>query len=105
LHTLAVPAEGIASRRHDYAVRLHRADGGGRFEVWTSSERERLPRVRVPLLHPNPDVVLDLGAAFNAVYDLGRFDRRINYRNEPNPPLSESDAAWADALLREAGRR
>jgi hypothetical protein len=30
---------------------------------------------------------------------------RIDYRPEPVPRLGEADGRWADALLREAGRR
>jgi hypothetical protein len=38
-------------------------------------------------------------------YDRGRYAHRLDYRREPVPPLSPEDAAWADARLRQQGRR
>ena len=31
--------------------------------------------------------------------------RDIDYSEDPDPPLTGDDARWADALLREQGRR
>ncbi len=89
----------------DYLVCLHRAGSGASFEVWPRSVRDRLPRFRVPLTDGHPDVVLDLQAAFDRAYDEGAFGRLVDYHSEPNPPLRQADVDWADALLREAGRR
>jgi hypothetical protein len=41
----------------------------------------------------------------NAAYMNGRYGEDIDYRKEPEPPLSAADAAWADAMLREKGLR
>ena len=30
---------------------------------------------------------------------------RLDYHREPGPPLDDADAAWADALLKAAGKR
>jgi hypothetical protein len=59
----------------------------------------------VPLLAPDPDAGLDLGAATQAIYDEAAYDLSIDYRQPPDPPLAGDDAAWADALLREQGLR
>ncbi len=38
--------------------------------------------------------------------DMGNgYDDDLDYRQEPEPPLSAEDVAWADDLLRKAGRR
>jgi hypothetical protein len=37
-------------------------------------------------------------------YENGRYDS-LDYRIPPEPPLDPPDAAWADELLRAAGRR
>jgi hypothetical protein len=50
-------------------------------------------------------VPLDLNAVLPAAYDHGAYDLSVDYRKEPDPPLSGEDAAWADALLRERGLR
>jgi hypothetical protein len=38
-------------------------------------------------------------------YLNGAYFRTINYRFDPIPPLSPDDAAWADQLLKAAGKR
>jgi hypothetical protein len=35
------------------------------------------------------------------MYDRGGYSLRLDYRQEPAPPLRADDAAWADRLLRE----
>lgn len=88
----------------DYLVCLHRAHSDT-CQVWPASLRESLPEVRVPLAGEDPDVILDLQAAFTHCYDAGAYARTLDYRAEPDPPLDPADAAWADALLREKGLR
>lgn len=104
-HTVAPPRERLL--RHstwDYLVSLHRG-GRNRFEVWTFTVRQRLPRFSVPLANGDPDVVLDLQAVFDRCYDAGGYARRVDYRREPPTPLQGDDATWAAALLREKGLR
>jgi hypothetical protein len=67
--------------------------------------REPLPCIPVPLAGQDPDVLLDLQVAANRVYREGPYRRMVDYGAEPDPPLTEEDAAWADALLRAAGLR
>ena len=58
----------------------------------------------IPLRPTDRDVPLDLQAIFEQCYRNGGYDD-IDYRSEPDPPLSAEDAAWADALLRNQGKR
>jgi hypothetical protein len=74
-------------------------------EVWATTLRQRLPRVRVPLADGDADVVLDLQSVFDRCYDEGAYARRLDYRRDPPAPLAEHDLAWATTLLREPGRR
>ncbi len=103
-YTLAAPAVQLLERPHHFLTCLHRA-GGHRFEMWPSLLTSRLPRVAVPLSAGAGDIAIDLQEGINAVYEDGLFDRRLNYEAEPIPPLSPEDAAWADELLRAAGKR
>jgi hypothetical protein len=102
-HTVGVPQAQGPGR--EYIVSLHRGDGAWRFETWAFGVRDRLPRVAVPLTAQLPDVPLDLQTVIDVVYDEGRYGETLNYTQEPEPPLSATDAAWADALLRQAGYR
>lgn len=105
-HTVAAPRQGLLLRGiWDYLVCLHRGGQGGRFEVWATTLRQRLPRIRVPLDHGEPDIVLDMQAVFDRCYDEGAYARRLDYRGDPLTPLSEADRTWAAALLHERPRQ
>jgi hypothetical protein len=105
-HTVAVPAIALQEREHwDYLICLHRSGHGEEFEVWLNSVRQRLPRIAIPLDVGVPDVALNLQAVLDRCYHESAFDRRIDYRKDPVPPLRAADAAWADALLRANGLR
>jgi hypothetical protein len=89
-----------------YYVVLSRADRRPTVHVWPIALQDKLPVLPVPLLEPDPDVPLDLGATVASVYERGAYGRQIDYRQPPPPPpLSEEEAIWADKLLREKGLR
>jgi len=105
-HTVAVPKQAVERRgAYDYLVCLHRATERYRYEFWPFALRDRLPRIAVPLDVDMSDAVLELQPALAWAYDNGGFEGTIDYRQPPTPPLSESESAWADGLLREAGYR
>ncbi|MFQ5857966.1 MAG: DUF4058 family protein [Anaerolineae bacterium] len=84
-----------------YYVTLGRAQRRPVVEVWPLRLQEPLPTVPVPLLPPDPDVPLDLGAAVAAIYERGAYDLRIDYRQPPPlPPLLPEDEAWVHERLR-----
>ena len=79
----------------DYYVYLSRFTNRPYTDIWPIGLRERLPVVPVPLLPPDPDVLLDLQRAVDACYELVRYERLLDYTaTPPPPPLSEGDAAW-----------
>jgi hypothetical protein len=68
--------------------------------VWPIQLADRLPVLPVPLLEPDPDVPLDLGAVVASVYERGAYASQINYQQPPPPPaLSKPEADWLEALL------
>jgi len=76
-----------------------------RYEVYRMPLREGLPAIRVPLRRGDPDVALNLQALVDRAYRAGGYGRPINYRSDCTPPLDAADAAWADQLLKAAGKR
>ena len=105
-HRAAVAQESLLSEGHwDYLVCLHRSGESDSVVVWPRTVQERLPRISIPLSSGEPDLVLDLQTVLDRFYDEGRVLRRINYQEEPIPPLRPEDAAWADALLKKKGFR
>ena len=77
-------------REAHYFVMLSRGD---RFktEVWAMTVRDKLPVVPIPLKSPDPDVRLDIGAAFNEVYSRSRYELSVRYDVEPPPPAFSAD--------------
>jgi hypothetical protein len=104
--TVAVPSASLRRQgTWDYLTCLHRSGQGARYEVWPTTVRQRLPRIAVPLAPGESDLVLDLQAMLTRCYAEGAYDRRIDYRREPVPSLSDEDARWAETLLCEQGVR
>jgi hypothetical protein len=88
-----------------YYLYLSRADKRQDIGIWPIDLAAPLPVVPVPLLHPDPDVPLDLQQAVAAVYDASHYELLLNYGAEPDVPLPAAQANWADRLLREKGLR
>lgn len=82
-----------------YYVYLSRYERRPRTEIWAIRLQDALPRVPVPLLRPDPDVVLDLQAAVDACFALVGYERLLDYTVEPPGALSEADRAWARESL------
>jgi hypothetical protein len=72
----------------DYILLLNRGDTGDYrlSEIWPVALNEALPLLPVPLLSPDPDVTLDLGAATQSVYARAGYDWRIDYHQSVPPP-------------------
>jgi hypothetical protein len=83
-----------------YYVVLSREERRPYVDVWPIQLADSLPTIRVPLLEPDPDAALDLGAVVAAVYERGGYATLIDYSQPPPPPLTEAEAAWPDEYLR-----
>jgi hypothetical protein len=85
-----------------YYVVLSRSDRRPHMAVWPIQLMDRLPMVPVPLLEPDPDAPLDLGAAVANVYERGAYAAQIDYRETPPAPaLSADEADWLASLRQE----
>lgn len=91
-------------RRTPYLACVRRAWTPWRWELYPINARRPLPRVPVPLREKEAQVILDLQPLIERAYVAGGHDD-IDYRRPPEPPLEGEDAAWADSLLKVAGRR
>jgi hypothetical protein len=102
---LAVPEDRLpTSCRKTYLVCTRRANRPDVAELYPILLRKALPNVPIPLRPRDKDVVLQLQPLLDACYRDGRYDRQ-NYRLDPTPRLGDSDARWADELLRGKGLR
>lgn len=89
----------------DYRVLISRGDRRPRADLLPFSVQDPIPTFELPLRPGERGPVVDLRAALDSVYGNGSFDLRLDYRQEPVPPLAGDTATWADALLRAAGLR
>jgi len=103
---LAAVVETLAP---DYLVLLNRSalrQGNWMdYTLYPVRLREPLPCIPVPLAGQDPDVLLDLQVAANRVHREGPYVRAVDYSADPEPPLNEADAAWADERLRAVSLR
>ena len=71
----------------EYILLVNRAQQGDEriSEIWPVALNEPLSYLPIPLLAPDPDILLDLDDMMQAVYQRGAYSRRINY-HQPIPP-------------------
>ena len=82
-----------------YYLFLSRARRRPLTDVWAIALDQPLPRIGVPLLPGDKDVVLDLQAAFTDVYDSIGYDLLLRYEEPPDVPLADEAAAWARSQI------
>jgi len=70
-----------------------------KHELYGTMLTKRLPRIRLPMLPDDRDLVLDVQALVNRVFDRC-FDGQIDYQLDPHVPLSDADRHWLDQLLK-----
>lgn len=93
-------------RGYDYLIVVSRGSHRSPrldLELFGFAVRDALPGVPVPLLEPDPDVVLDLAWAFRRAYETGPYRKILRYDLPPDPPLEAGDADWARQLLEARG--
>ena len=75
-------------------------------DLYAFGIRQSIPDFVLPLAQDAEGVAVNLNAVVGQVYTDGSYDLDIDYGPEPpEPPLSDADRAWLDALLREQGLR
>lgn len=104
-HTVAVEVERLNPREQpwDYIICATRAWMGWQKEVYRCGLRERLPTVRIPLRPGDMDVPLAIQPMIDRCFRTGRYWQVSHDPSDLRPKLSEADAEWARALLKEAG--
>ncbi|MCS6846311.1 MAG: DUF4058 family protein, partial [Anaerolineae bacterium] len=92
------PAECDAARCR-YMVGVSRATDRSRYELYPIALADVLPRFRVPLRPPDPDVPLDLQAVFSRCYDEGAYGDLLDYTQPPATVLTESERSFVAQRL------
>ena len=89
---------------HYYAL-ISRPERRPECQVYTWTVRQPLPVIPIPLKVPDPDVHVDVAAAFRTAYERGRYERLVQYEGQPpGPGLNGADVDWASGLAGEVRR-
>jgi hypothetical protein len=92
-------------RASDYRILISRGDRRPNASLYPFGVRQPIPTFPLPLKAHDQEPMVDLGQLLHDLYDRASYDLRIDYTDDPDPPLSSADAAWADRLLRQQGLR
>src|SRR5712692_4592551 len=83
----------------DYYAFVSRAPHRPEVAVYAWLLSHPLPPIPIPLAPGDPDVLLDLQAAFATVYDRVAYAYALDYRQPAVPPFSDADASWVQERL------
>ncbi|MFP4435864.1 MAG: DUF4058 family protein [Chloroflexaceae bacterium] len=83
----------------DYRMVISRAPQRPTAEVLLFRVRDPIPALSIPLQPGEPEPQLPLNQVLHTLYDNAGYDLAVDYRQPPDPPLTEADAAWATTLL------
>jgi Protein of unknown function (DUF4058) len=104
-HTVRASEDHLDSLRpFHYVVAVTRC-WPSRHEVYAIPLTRRLPRVRIPLLEGDQDVVLDLQAVLARCWDEGPYPELLGYAGLPPGSLTPEEASWCGGVLTAAGHR
>jgi hypothetical protein len=78
----------------EYFVIVSRHERRPKAKIYGWPLRHSLPKIDVPLKLGDGDVLLELQAVLDTVYDRARYDRSLDYTAELLPPPSDADAQW-----------
>jgi hypothetical protein len=86
--------------RGDYSAMVSRKQSRPRVQTYGWPLRHPMPKIPIPLLGGDPEVMVDLQQIFSDVYGRAEYDLSLNYHATLSPPLSAEDAGWVASLTR-----
>lgn len=89
------------TRPFEWHVCVNRIGRLSRKEVYPIALGEPLPTINIPLRMPTPDLQVSLQDAFAKSYEEAGYERRVNYRSQPYPPLTKRQGQIAENYLTE----
>jgi hypothetical protein len=91
-----------AQVQSDYRILVSQGSQRPRAALIACTLRQPIPAFTLPLLPGDDEPEVALNHILHALYQRARFDLRLDYTQEPVPPLAEADAVWARELITSA---
>lgn len=88
-----------------YRILVSQSQCRPKADLYAFNLPDPIPPFPLPLRLEDEEPVITLQVLLNEIYDQSSYDLAIDYNCQPVPPLSETEVAWADALLRREGFR
>jgi hypothetical protein len=89
------------SSQSDYRILVSRGDCRPSADLYAFNLQDTIPLFPLPLQANDLEPIIDLKMLLSEIYDRTAYDLKIDYTLAPVPPLSATNAAWANALLTE----
>jgi hypothetical protein len=84
---------------------ITRADEQPDGLVWSFGLDDEIPDTPLPLIAPGEYVPLAVQAALQTIYQARRFRTRLDYEQDPEPPLRDHERIFIQKQLAKAGLR
>ncbi len=82
-----------------YRILVSRSDRRPIADLYAFNLPDPIPAFTLPLQVGDREPIVDLQSLLHILYDQGGYDLRLDYRQEPPAPLSESDVHWLKSWL------
>jgi hypothetical protein len=85
----------------DYRILVSRSERRPQADLYPFNLQNLIPPFPLPLQAGDVEPVIDLKALLDVIYERSAYQLRIDYSQEPVPPLSKADADWNDRWLQQ----
>ena len=85
----------------DYRILISRSDTRPQANLYAFNLPDKIPLFTLPLHDGDTEPIVDLHKLIDEIYNQGGYDLRLDYNDQPPPPLSEVNADWISRLLRD----
>jgi len=84
-----------------YRILVSRKKQRPKADLYTFNIPDKIPEFPLPLRPEDTEIMIDLQTLLTTIYDVGGYDLKIDYEQQPVPKFSENDASWVDTWLRQ----
>ncbi len=87
----------------DYRILVSPSNQRPQAYLYAFNIQDMIPVFTLPLRPEDREITLDLQSILHQIYDEGRYDLMIDYKQKIIPALSNTDAIWAENILKKKG--